>query len=81
MDLDMAIDRSSPGFELWRLLCDRFDEATHGYGYPKVGVKECFGRLYGGDPCGLELDLARLFEGHRMGYRQALRDEGRRSRP
>ncbi len=50
VDLDIVIDRSGPGFELWRLLYDKFDEAAHGYEDPKVGVKRYFGRLYRGEP-------------------------------
>ncbi|MGA1975807.1 MAG: hypothetical protein ABSG92_09240 [Conexivisphaerales archaeon] len=80
-DVDVVIDRSGPGFELQRLLYDRFDEATHGYDDPKDGVKEYFGRLRGGDPCDLGLNPAKLFEGHRIGYRQALRDEDVSSHP
>jgi len=30
VDLDMAIDRSGLGFELWKLLYDTFDEGNHG---------------------------------------------------
>lgn len=81
VDLDIVIDRSGPGFDLWRLLYDKFYEAARGYDDPTVGVKKCLSRPYRGDPCGLELDPARLFEGHRMGYRQALRDEDRGSWP
>lgn len=50
VDLDIVIDRSGPGFDLWRLLYDNFDEAAHGYDDPKVGIKRYFSRLYEGEP-------------------------------